>query len=87
MVVLTIVTQWNRETIYFEDTLPEAKYARLLSCSFFNSWHNLALLAECFLKEPTMWLHHCLKGITMSRALQKNCNPVLNITRKKENWS
>jgi len=30
------------------------------------------VLAECFSKEPTTWLHHCLKGITMSRALQSS---------------
>jgi len=51
MVVLTIVTQKNGETIYFEDPLPEANYIRLLSCSFYNSWNNLRTVGKMFLKE------------------------------------
>jgi len=51
MVVLTVVTQQNGETIYFEDALSEAKYVRLLSCSFFNSWHNLSSVGRMFFKE------------------------------------
>jgi len=50
MVVLTIVTQQNGKTIYFEDALSEAKYFRLLSCSFFNSWHNLSRVGRMFFK-------------------------------------
>ena len=50
MVVLTVVTQQNGETIYFEDALSEAKYVRLLSCSFFNSWHNLSSVGRMFFK-------------------------------------
>jgi len=51
MVVLTIVTQRNGETIYFEDKLPGASYARLLSCSLFNSWHNMSRVGRIFFKE------------------------------------
>jgi len=50
MVVLTIVTQENGGTIYFEDALPEANYVRLLSCSFFNSWHNMSRVGRIFFK-------------------------------------
>ena len=50
MVVLTLVTQQNGETIYFEEPLPGASYARLLSCSFFNSWHNLSSVGRMFFK-------------------------------------
>ena len=51
MVVLTIVTQKNGETVYFDDPIPEANYVRLLSCSFYNSWHNLRTVGRMFLKE------------------------------------
>jgi len=51
MVVLTLVAQKNGETIYFEDPIPEASYARLLSCSFYNSWHNLRTVGRMFLKQ------------------------------------
>jgi len=50
MVVLTLVTQQNGETIYLEEPLPGASYARLLSCSFFNSWHNLSRVGRMFFK-------------------------------------
>jgi len=50
MVVLTIVMQQNEATIYFEGALPEAKYVRLLSCSFFNLWHNLSSVGRMFFK-------------------------------------
>jgi len=50
MVGLTIVTQENRGTIYFEDALPEANYVRLLSCSFFNLWHNMSRVGRIFFK-------------------------------------
>jgi len=51
MVVLTLVAQKNGETITFDDPLPEARYARLLSCSFYNSWHNLSTSGTMFLKQ------------------------------------
>jgi len=41
MVVLTIVAKNNRETVYFEELLPKVHFIRLLSCSLYNSWHNL----------------------------------------------
>ena len=41
MVVLTIVTQKNGETIYFDEPIPQVHYMRLVSCSLYNSWHNL----------------------------------------------
>ena len=41
MVVLTIVTQENGETIYFEDPIPKVHFMKLISCSLFNSWDTL----------------------------------------------
>ena len=41
MVVLTIVTQKNGETVYFDEPIPQVHYMRLISCSLYNSWHNL----------------------------------------------
>ena len=38
MVVLTIVTEKNGETIYFEDPIPKVHFTKLISCSLFNSW-------------------------------------------------
>ena len=39
MVVLTIVTEKNGETIYFEK--PIRPFMKLISCSLFNSWDTL----------------------------------------------
>ena len=41
MVVLTIVTQKNRETIYFDQPFPKVHFMKLLSCSLYNSWDTL----------------------------------------------
>ena len=38
MVVLTIVTQKNGETIYFDTPLPKVHFMKLLTCSLYNSW-------------------------------------------------
>ena len=41
MVVLTIVTQKNGETVYFDSPLPKVHFIKLLSCSLYNSWDTL----------------------------------------------
>ena len=51
MVVLTIVAQKNGETVYFEEPLPEVHFIRLLSCSLYNSWHNLERVGQISLKK------------------------------------
>ena len=41
MVVLTIVTQKNGDTVYFDTPLPKVHFMKLLSCSIYNSWDTL----------------------------------------------
>ena len=42
MTVLTIITNSNDHTVYFEKNLERGfEYFRLISCSLFNSWYNL----------------------------------------------
>ena len=41
MVVLTIVTQRNESTVYFDSPIPKVHFMKLLSCSLFNSWAAL----------------------------------------------
>ena len=42
MTVLTIITNSNDHTVYFEKTLEGGfEYIRLISCSLYNSWYNL----------------------------------------------
>ena len=55
MVVLTIVAQKNGETVYFDEPIPQVHFMRLVSCSLYNSWHNLktvGLLTVKQTKEP-----------------------------------
>jgi len=51
MVVLTIVAQKNGETVYFEEPIPKVHFMKLLSCSLYNSWHNLERVGQISLKE------------------------------------
>ena len=41
MVVLTIVTEKNGETIFFDQSIPQVHFIKLISCSLYNSWYNL----------------------------------------------
>ena len=41
MVILTVVTKENPHTVYFDQSIPNPSYIRLLSCSLYNSWFNL----------------------------------------------
>ena len=41
MVVLTIVTQKNGETIFFDEPIPEVHFMKLISLSLYNSWDTL----------------------------------------------
>ena len=41
MVVLTIVTQKNGDTVYFDQPLPKVHFMKLLSCSLYNSWDTV----------------------------------------------
>ena len=42
MVVLTIVTQKNGETLQFAEPFEKANFMKLHSCSLYNSWKNLS---------------------------------------------
>ena len=46
MVVLTVVMPSNEYTVYFDQPIPKPNYVRLLSCSLYNSWHNLKRTGE-----------------------------------------
>ena len=41
MVVITIVTQKNGDTVYFDSPIPKVHFMKLLSCSLFNSWDTI----------------------------------------------
>ena len=41
MVVITIVTQKNGDTIFFDEPIPQVHFMKLISCSLYNSWDTL----------------------------------------------
>ena len=48
MVLLTIVTNSNPHTLYFDHPIEKPSYIRLLSASIYNSWYNLKKKRSCF---------------------------------------
>ena len=38
---MTVLTNSNDHTVYFDEPIENFEFIRLTSCSFYNSWHNL----------------------------------------------
>ena len=53
MVFLTIVTNSNPHTLYFDHPIEKPSYIRLLSTSLYNSWHNLKHKADISFLDAT----------------------------------
>ena len=53
MAVLTIVTQMSRETVYmyFDNPIPKVDFIKLISCSLFNSSHNLKHIGTMYFED------------------------------------
>ena len=41
MVVLTLLTKTNGESFSFQEAIPKVDFMKVVSCSLYNSWHNL----------------------------------------------
>ena len=54
MVVLTLVLQNNGETIFFDQAIPQVHFMKLISCSLYNSWHNLKTVGQIQLDRKTL---------------------------------
>ena len=52
MVLLTIVTNSNPHTLYFDHPIEKPSYIRLLSTSLYNSWNNLKEEAAIEVTDP-----------------------------------
>ena len=52
MVLLTVVTNSNPRTLYFDHPIKKPSYIRLLSASLYNSWHNLKEEAVIYANVP-----------------------------------
>lgn len=86
MVVLTIVTQKNGETVYFDEPILQVHYMKLLSCSLYNSWHNLKSVGRLVSKPNELLLaeipqgHYTLQFLAeeLTESLGKNKNKNTN---------
>ena len=67
MVLLTIVTNSNPHTLYFDHSIEKPSYIRLLSASLYNSWNNLKEEAVISVPDPNRTARaNLLQGITLS---------------------
>ena len=51
--VLTIVMQKNGETIFFDQSIPQVHFMKLISCSLYNSWDTLKKQSIAIMGEET----------------------------------
>ena len=77
MTVLTIITNSNDHTVYFEKALKRGfEYIRLISCSLFNSWYNLKEKGEIGLVDNS--------GITTTKRIPPGNYTLSSIGKKLE---
>ena len=74
MVVLTIVTQTNGETVFFDEPFPKVHFMRLVSCSLYNSWHNLTRVGEIYFKASNKVLASIPQGYYTLDSIAKELN-------------
>ena len=60
MVVLTIVTQKNGETVFLDQVIPKVHFMKLISCSLYNSWNTLK-------NEGTLSIVESTKSVKVSK--------------------
>ena len=54
MVLLTVVTNSNPHTLYFDHPIEKPSYIRLLSASLYNSWYTLKEEAVIYATDPSL---------------------------------
>ena len=85
MVVLTLVLQKNGETIFLDQPIPEVHFMKLISCSLYNSWHNLKSVGQIQFKEDREVLASIPQGNYTYQSLAEELTRSLKIfTNKKE---
>ena len=86
MVLLTVVTNSNPHTLYFDHPIKKPSYIRLLSASLFNSWHNLKKIGRLTVydKDKNPRSHLFFPGFytleTLSYILENTYTEVFGVT-------
>ena len=89
MVLLTVVTNSNPHTLYFDHPIEKPSYIRLLSASLCNSWHTLKEEAVIYASDPNQTLeakllpgHYTVDSLVKEFNDLSSQNPNFTITAK-----
>ena len=89
MVLLTVVTTSNPNTLYFDHPIEKPSYIRLLSASLCNSWHNLKEEAVIYATDPNQTLeakllpgHYTVDSLVKEFNTLSAQNPNFTVTAK-----
>ena len=89
MVLLTIVTNSNPHTLYFDHPIEKPSYIRLLSASLYNSWNNLKEEAVISVPDPNRTAranllpgHYTIGALVNEFNELSKTNPKFSITAK-----
>ena len=84
MVVLTLVLQKNGETIFLDQAIPEVHFMKLISCSLYNSWHNLKSVGQIQFKEDREVLASIPQGHYTYQSLAEELTQSLSSFKNKK---
>ena len=84
MVVLTLVLQDNGETIFLDQAIPEVHFMKLISCSLYNSWHNLKTVGQIQYKDDREVLASIPQGHYTYQSLVEELTQSLKVFTNKK---
>ena len=84
MVVLTLVLQKNGETIFLDQAIPEVHFMKLISCSLYNSRHNLTSVGQIHFKEDREVLASIPQGHYTYQSLAEELTQSLSSFKNKK---
>ena len=83
MVFLTIFLQKNGETVFLDQAIPKVHFMKLISCSLYNSWHNLMSVGQIYFKEDGQVLASIPQGHYTYQSLAEELAQSLFENKKK----
>ena len=84
MVVITIVTKKNGETIFLDQAIPQVHFMKLISCSLYNSWHNLKSAGQVQFKDDREFLASIPQGHYTYQSLAEELTRSLSSFKNKK---
>ena len=84
MVGLTFLLQKNGETIFLDQAIPQVHFMKLISCSLYNSWHNLKKAGQIVFEEDKEVLAAIPQGHYTYQSLAEVLTKSLEELKKKK---